>query len=104
MASVKVRASLLRVGQTVSRPVFDDNGLLLVGEGSEVDERILSLLRAAGIRWVEVENGGSVFPWQIWRDPPELKKESSRRFGNAGDRYTKAIERAIATHLDKIKE
>ena len=101
MAEVKVRASLLRDGQKIIRPVFDDNMLLLVGEGSEVDERIRSLLRVAEIRWVSVEDNGKLFPWQIFKDREKQTIEVKTRFKTVKDRYTKTIERALLNHIEK---
>ena len=97
---VRVYTKLLRTGQVVAAPVFDENGLLLVGEGSEITEKNLQLLRIAEIESVEVENI-DVFPWQRYIPPAERVREIKIRSGTRSSRFMDIVARAIT---DKIAE
>ncbi len=101
MEKIKVCTSLLRIGQIVVSPVFDENGLLVMGEGTVINDKNLYLLKSVGIRSVEIEDNESVFKWQIWREAAERIEETKTRFTGKSDKYMDIIRNAI---IERLKE
>lgn len=101
MEKIKVCTSLLRQGQVVVSPVFDENGLLVMGEGTEINDKNLYLLKSIGIRSVEIEKNDSVFKWQLWQEPAERIEETKKRFAGKSDKYMDLIKNAI---IERLKE
>ncbi|MFO7736339.1 MAG: hypothetical protein R6W70_09035 [bacterium] len=96
---MKALVSLLRPGQQITEPVFDENGLLLAGEGSELNERNLYLLKESNVKVVSILKENS-FPWQCWKEPSERLKELEKKFSSKEkDKNMKIIKNAIKKRL-----
>lgn len=98
---VRIYSSLLRTGQITAEAVTDENGLLLVGEGTEITERHISLIRASEIKSILVERYNT-FSWQEWVTPQERISLIKQRFKDAeSSDFMKAVESAL---IKKITE
>ncbi|WP_168119760.1 HD domain-containing phosphohydrolase [Paenibacillus sp. HB172176] len=72
----KVQLELVKPGDKVARPVFQDNGNILLGEGVELNERYIDRLLQIGIDFLYIEDGATVdiIPEETIRD--ETRKKS----------------------------
>lgn len=97
---VKIFANLSRPGQVLSSPVFDEHGLLLAGEGTEITEKQIQLFKAAGISAIEVPAEGS-FKWQKYMSGPERINTIREKLEKSSNIYMLTVEKAL---IDKLSE
>ena len=103
MEKVRIYTRLLRVGQVIAGPAVDENGLLLIGGGTEVNEKNLYLLKMSGIESVEVK-GDNYFKWQLYQSPEQKQKSVKEKFSTHKNRYMKVIEKALIDKIEAKKE
>lgn len=72
----KVQIELVKPGDKLARPVFQDNGNVLLGEGIELNDRYIDRLRTLGIDFLFIEDGKTVdlIPEETVRD--ETRKQA----------------------------
>lgn len=66
----KVQLDMVKPGDKVARPVFQDNGNVLLGEGIELNDRYITRLRNLGIDVLYIEDGhtADIIPEDTIRD------------------------------------
>ncbi|MDQ0115729.1 HD-GYP domain-containing protein [Paenibacillus harenae] len=72
----KVQIELVKPGDKLAKPIFQDNGNVLLGEGIELNDRYIDRLRTLGIDFLFVEDGKTVdiIPEETVRD--ETRKQA----------------------------
>jgi len=55
---IKKKVEELKEGIVLAKDIVNDDGLLLVTKGTVLDDKLLSLLKARGIKWVYVDISG----------------------------------------------
>lgn len=53
----KVQLGLVKPGDKVAKPIFQENGNVLLGEGVELNERYINRLQMLGIDFLFIEDG-----------------------------------------------
>lgn len=95
MAKIKVYTNLLRTDQTIASPVFDENGLLLAGEGTKINENNLYLLKSGAPEYVEIVEE-NLFKWQKWLKREERIESIVKRASLfRKDKYVQIIKNAL---------
>ncbi|MDQ0063512.1 HD-GYP domain-containing protein [Paenibacillus harenae] len=72
----KVQIELVKPGDKLAKPIFQDNGNVLLGEGIELNDRYIDRLRTLGIDFLLIEDGKTVdiIPEETVRD--ETRKQA----------------------------
>ncbi|MEK3882345.1 HD domain-containing phosphohydrolase [Paenibacillus sp. PL2-23] len=66
----RVQLDMVKPGDKVARPVFQENGNVLLGEGIELNDRYINRLRSLGIDMLYIEDGitSDIVPEETIRD------------------------------------
>ncbi len=95
MGNIKVYTNLLRIDQVIASPVFDENGLLLAGEGTRISENNLYLLKSSGPEYVDIIED-NFFKWQKWMEKDERVENIIKRASFFHkDKYVQSIKNAL---------
>ncbi|MFF2483354.1 HD-GYP domain-containing protein [Paenibacillus sp. NPDC058071] len=80
----KVHIELVKPGDKLAKPIFQDNGSILLGEGVELNDRFITRLKALGIDVLFIEDGKTED-----LEPEETIREETRK--NAVDAVYSAM-------------
>lgn len=87
-------------GAVLLRPIMNKNGLILIGEGTELTDALIDKIREMGVDSVHVRGVKKVLPPQ-----DEALADLDRRFSKAeSEPYMSIIKNAISDHIISLYE
>lgn len=93
----KVPVDNLKAGMKLSRPVVNDNGMILLGEGTEITEAAIERLRNMNILSVSVEGGP-----QPEKSKEEMLSELDMRFRKTEhEPHMGTLKRLLKEHIEE---
>lgn len=103
--SVRLLTHVARPGARLANPVLTPDGLPLLGRGTVLAARHLSLLNDLGVRTVEVEDDPRLGVWEIVPEPEAWLVALEQRFTTVvADRRMMALKDAVReVYLDYLK-
>ncbi len=103
--SVRVLTHIARAGLRLAAPVLTPDGLPLLGRGTVLAARHLSMLNDMGVRTVEVENDPRLGMWEVVPEPDVWLVALEARFSTvAHDRRMMALKDAVKeVYLDYLR-
>lgn len=103
--SVRVLTHVARAGVRLAQPVLTPDGLPLLGRGTVLAARHLSLLNDMGVKTVEVENDPRLGLWEVVPEPDAWLAALEARFATVThDRRMVALKDAVRdVYLDYLK-
>lgn len=98
---VRVLLPFVRSVMRLAEPVVDGDGRVVAGTGTQLSDRLLSVLRAVGVESVVVADGVPVQPWETVRPLAEELAALEARFGAAPREGARAaLHDAIRRHIE----
>lgn len=96
----KIATESVTAGARLARPVVNDSGITLFGEGTILDEKSIERIKGLGIDYIYVEGASSP------RRPIEEEfKELEKRFSKAIDvPYMTTIKTAVKEYISSLYE
>lgn len=96
----KIRIDEVTVGTRLARPVMNESGIILFGEGTVLNEKTLERIKALGIDYIYIEGASSP------RRPLEEElKELESRFSMVTDiPYMTTIKIAVKEYIASLYE
>jgi hypothetical protein len=77
---VRVLLPFVRTVMRLAEPVVDRDGRVVAGSGTQMTDRLLSVLRAIGVESVVIADGVPVQPWETVRPLAEELAALDARF------------------------
>jgi hypothetical protein len=98
---VRVLLPFVRTVMRLAEPVVDRDGRVVAGSGTQLTDRLLSVLRAVGVESVVIADGVPVQPWETVRPLGEEIAELDARFAGAPrDGARGELYAAVRRHLE----
>jgi hypothetical protein len=98
--AVRVLLEFAQPAMRLARPIFDADGKLIAGTGTQLDERMVRLLRRLALQTVVVEDSGNFSTWQtvtpVETDLAELRRRFQREQPSPA---LETIFEAVSRHL-----
>ncbi|MCM8824076.1 MAG: hypothetical protein NC822_05345 [Candidatus Omnitrophica bacterium] len=88
---IKKRIDDLKEGVVLAKDIVNENGLLLVAKGTSLDEKLLSLLKDRGVKWVYVNVNirelDQPLPKELEEEYKNIEERIDKKFKEFGDHY-----------------
>jgi len=102
--TVFVFVKLLRPGIKVAKAVVDENGFLLVGEGTILTDKMIAIIKMSNLTKIEVINE-KIFSWQLFKSQKEKLETLNKKFSGIKDKNMLILKQAIKDKiLKEIKD
>jgi hypothetical protein len=102
---VRVHLEFVRPAMRLARPVFDPDGKLVAGAGTQLVDRVVGVLRSIGARSVLVADSGDVRSWETIRPLADELRELDERLGPGLDNEPlRELHAALGRHLARRAE
>ena len=107
--AVRVQLQSVQPTMRLARPIFDGEGKLVVGAGTQLRDAIVSVLRRMALQSVLVADGAPVAPWDTVRPLTEELAELDARFADAAPGEPLAVlhaalRRYFAARATRVRE
>jgi hypothetical protein len=102
---VRVHLQFVKPGMRLASPIFDPDGKLVAGAGTQMNERVVRVLRNMAVQSVLVADGDAVHDWETIKPLEEELRTLDERFGpELRNAALRELRDAIARHLTKRAE
>jgi hypothetical protein len=99
---IRILLPFVRDTMRLAEPIVDRDGRVVAGSGTQLSDRLLSVLRAVGIESVVIADGVTVQPWETMRPLAEELAALDARFARAPlEGARAALHAAIRRHLER---
>ncbi len=98
--TVFVFVKLLRPGIKVAEAVIDENGFLLVGEGTVLTDKMISIIKMSNLTKIKVVDD-KIFSWQKYKNKEERIEILNKKFVDIKDKNMLILKRAIKDRILK---
>ncbi|MCM8774095.1 MAG: hypothetical protein NC820_05115 [Candidatus Omnitrophica bacterium] len=88
---IKKRIDDLKEGVVLAKDIVNENGLLLVAKGTFLDEKLLSLLKDRGVKWVyvnvNIKELDQPLPKELEEECRNIEERIEKKFKEFDDHY-----------------
>ncbi|HZP40410.1 MAG TPA: hypothetical protein VFD84_02740 [Candidatus Binatia bacterium] len=99
---VRVHLQFVKPGMRLASPIFDPDGKLVAGAGTQLGSRVVRVLRTMAVQSVLVADGEALQSWETIRPLEEELAALDERFGpDVRNAALRELRDAIARHLAK---
>lgn len=99
---VRVHLQFVKPGMRLASPIFDPDGKLVAGAGTQLGDRVVRVLRNMAVQSVLVAGGDELHDWETIKPLDDELHALDERFGpDVRNAALRELRDAIARHLAK---
>ncbi len=89
---------MVQPGMILSKPVVNDFGVILIGEGTQLTDSIIQKLKNMNVSVVHIEGDS-----KMQKPKEEILSEVEARFKNTEDKpYMRTIKKLLIKHIERL--